>query len=100
MDTSLETVAVPTPSVLGQVYDTPVASISLGASRVFAFCPDAYKDKQPQYGLRLSHGSLLVMTAECNREYAHALLRGSTADGEGARYNLTFRCMQGGPPGV
>jgi len=40
------------------------------------------------------------MTAECNREYAHALLRGSTADGEGARYNLTFRCMQGGPPGV
>ncbi|EOD37561.1 hypothetical protein EMIHUDRAFT_225460 [Emiliania huxleyi CCMP1516] len=84
----------------GQVYDTPVASISLGASRVFAFCPDAYKDKQPQYGLRLSHGSLLVMTAECNREYAHALLQGSTADGEGARYNLTFRCMQGGPPGV
>ena len=35
------------------------------------------------------------MTAECNREYAHALLRGSETDGEGVRYNLTFRCMQG-----
>ena len=78
----------------GQVHGTPVASISLGAERVFAFCQDAYKDKMPMYGLRLPHRCLVTMSQLCNDTYAHALLLGSQNDGDGVRYNLTFRVMQ------
>ena len=90
-DTSLK----PGSTAAGQVNGSPVASISLGAERVFAFTRDAYKDKQPMYGLRLPHRSLVVMTQTCNDNWAHALLRGSESDEDGVRYNLTFRVMQG-----
>ena len=98
-----------------KVSGTPVASISLGASRVFAFTKDAYfydaprnpaleeRDRAAQFGLWLHHRDLLVMQAKCNLPraaggYAHALLRcpeDARPSGEaGVRFNLTFRVMQ------
>ena len=79
----------------GQVHGSPVASVSLGASRVFAFTNDAYADRQRMFGLRLPHRCLVVMQQKCNDNYAHAILRGGTPEEEGVRYNLTFRVMQG-----
>ena len=91
----------------GQVHSTPVASISLGASRVFAFTKDAYDKRigytqmgNTQYGLELRHRDLLLMQASCNAPqadggYAHALLRSQDeADKDAVRFNLTFRVMQ------
>ena len=90
----------------GQVHGTPVASLSLGAARVFAFTSNAYAYESvvDQFGLRLLHGSLLVMDAACNERQrngglAHALLMGSGDDEDatrngGVRFNLTFRVMQ------
>ena len=54
-------------------------------------------DEQPQrvHGVKLGHGSRLVMRPECNLHapvgFAHALLRGE--EHSGVRYNLTFRVM-------
>jgi alkylated DNA repair dioxygenase AlkB len=77
----------------GQVHGTPVASISLGAERVFAFTKDRQTHKIPMYGLRLPHRCLVTMSQLCNDTYAHALLLGSPNE-DGVRYNLTFRVMQ------
>ena len=78
----------------GQVHGTPVASISLGAERVFAFAMQPREHAKPMYGLRLPHRSLVTMSQLCNDTYAHALLLGSQNDEDGVRYNLTFRVMQ------
>ena len=80
-------------SEAGQVHGTPVASISLGAERVFAFTKDRQTHKIPMYGLRLPHRCLVTMSQLCNDTYAHALLLGSQNE-DGVRYNLTFRVMQ------
>ena len=95
----------PTGPQAGQVNGTPIASISLGSSRVFAFTPDAYGERwppwEPQCGLWLMHRTLLVMKAECNLPKnmggcAHALLSGPDGlrENQSVRFNLTFRVMQ------
>lgn len=67
---------------------TPViASLSLGATRRFAF--KDRRDPARRLALELGHGSLLVMRGATQANFRHALPR--TARPVGARLNLTFR---------
>lgn len=64
-----------------------IASVSLGATRRFAF--KHRQQPESKLALDLPHGSLLVMSGATQRHYRHALPR--TARPVGARINLTFR---------
>jgi alkylated DNA repair dioxygenase AlkB len=64
-----------------------IASLSLGATRRFAF--KHRLDPAQRLALDLPHGSLLVMSGQTQRHYRHALPR--TARPVGERINLTFR---------
>jgi len=64
-----------------------IASLSLGATRRFAF--KSRGAPAHRLTLELNHGSLLVMRGATQRRYAHALPR--TAKPIGPRINLTFR---------
>ena len=64
-----------------------IASVSLGATRRFAF--KHRDDPQRKLALELPHGSLLVMSGATQRLYRHALPR--TTRPVGPRINLTFR---------
>ena len=61
-----------------------IASVSLGATRRFRF-----KGREASIGLDLTHGSLLVMSGDTQRNYQHAVP--PTARAVGPRINLTFR---------
>lgn len=63
-----------------------IASLSLGATRRFAFKPRGGGERR---ALELPHGSLLVMAGDTQTGYRHALP--GTARPVGARINLTFR---------
>jgi alkylated DNA repair dioxygenase AlkB len=63
-----------------------IASISLGAARVFQFKPRGGGRAQ---SIMLTHGSLLLMGGDTQRLYVHALPK--TARPLGERINLTFR---------
>lgn len=73
----------------GLVSGAPIASVSLGASRTFAFRHIASRETRK---IQLDHGSLLVMGGLCQDRWQHALLK--TARPSGERINLTFRVMQ------
>lgn len=64
-----------------------IASISLGASRRMRF-KDRHK-QQPNWGIELKSGSLLVMGAGVQRDWLHAIPRSRTC--HLPRINLTFR---------
>ncbi|HSW76825.1 MAG TPA: alpha-ketoglutarate-dependent dioxygenase AlkB [Candidatus Saccharimonadales bacterium] len=64
-----------------------IASISLGAERLFAFRKCNSKDIIKQ--MSLEHGSLLMMGKGCQEEYQHSLLADKTV--RDPRLNLTFR---------
>lgn len=64
-----------------------IASLSLGAERLFAFKPRTQAGRPLR--LHLPHGSLLVMAGATQRSYRHALPRTRRVIGE--RLNLTFR---------
>ncbi|XUP27609.1 alpha-ketoglutarate-dependent dioxygenase AlkB [Xanthomonas axonopodis pv. vasculorum] len=64
-----------------------IASVSLGATRRFAF--KHRHDAALKQTLELGHGDLLVMSGDTQRCYKHALPR--TARPVGERINLTFR---------
>ena len=67
-----------------------IASVSLGATRRFAF----KHRRQPaqKLGLELPNGSLLVMRGDTQANYRHALPR--TARAVTDRINLTFRSIR------
>ena len=69
-----------------------IASISLGATRRFAF--KHRRDGQPKLTLELVHGSLLLMRGDTQSNYRHALPR--TARPVSDRINLTFRQIGAG----
>ena len=71
-----------------------IASISLGATRRFAF----KHRREPARKLRLdlAHGSLLVMRGDTQSNYRHALPR--TARAVSDRINLTFRRIDAAKP--
>ncbi|PPU02119.1 alpha-ketoglutarate-dependent dioxygenase AlkB [Xanthomonas arboricola pv. juglandis] len=64
-----------------------IASVSLGATRRFAF--KHRDDTALKQTLELGHGDLLLMAGDTQRHYKHALPR--TAKPIGERINLTFR---------
>lgn len=64
-----------------------IASLSLGATRRFAF--KHRHDAAVKQTLELGHGDLLLMAGDTQRHYKHALPR--TAKPIGERINLTFR---------
>ena len=68
-----------------------IASLSLGAPRKFVL-----KSRAPsgdKLEVQLTHGSLLVMRGDTQRNYKHSLPRTKKASGE--RINLTFRRIYG-----
>ena len=67
---------------------TPIASVSLGATRKFLL--RGQNDKTDQADLVLENGSLVIMENECQHKYVHCIPKEKdVADG---RINLTFRC--------
>lgn len=69
-----------------------IASLSLGASRRFLF---RHRRTREVVAAELSHGSLLVMSGDCQACWHHCLPK--TARVTGPRINLTFRRMLAGP---
>ena len=65
---------------------SPIASLSLGARRKFAF---RHKKDKETISLFLEGGSALIMHAPAQEYWQHALLKTKTASD--ARINLTFR---------
>jgi alkylated DNA repair dioxygenase AlkB len=65
---------------------SPIASLSLGARRKFAF---RHKEDKETISLFLEGGSALLMHAPTQEYWQHALLKTKTASD--ARINLTFR---------
>ncbi len=66
-----------------------IASVSLGADREFYFRSKA--PEGPKASLVLSHGSLLVMSGDTQKNWQHCLPSRSNVDGP--RINLTFRTL-------
>jgi alkylated DNA repair dioxygenase AlkB len=64
-----------------------IASLTLGASREFAFKHKTRKELR--YKIKLSHGSLLVMQGTTQAHWLHAIAK--EKEPIGARINLTFR---------
>ncbi|MGE4609138.1 MAG: alpha-ketoglutarate-dependent dioxygenase AlkB [Myxococcota bacterium] len=72
--------------------DRPViASLSLGAARRFRLKHRSRPDLDP-VALTLSHGSLLIMYGDTQKNWKHALPKSSSVCGP--RINLTFRFVQ------
>ena len=65
---------------------TPIASVSLGARRKFAF---RHKLDKETVSVFLEHGSLLIMHPPIQEHWHHSLLKTKTVTGP--RINLTFR---------
>jgi alkylated DNA repair dioxygenase AlkB len=65
---------------------TPIASVSIGAQRKFAF---RHKQDKTTSSLFLENGSLLIMHPPIQEYWQHALLKTKVAIGP--RINLTFR---------
>jgi len=68
-----------------------IASLSLGATRIFKFRHRRRKEQQP-VALPLTDGSLLLMAGATQRCWRHAI--GKERGPAGARINLTFRHIQ------
>jgi len=64
-----------------------IASVSLGAARIFKF--RNYKNKKEQVSLELTGGSLLTMLGETNHQWEHAIPK--TTKVNSGRINITFR---------
>jgi len=67
-----------------------IASLSLGASRIFQFKHRTLKDHK--YSLALEHGSLLLMQGEMQHYWLHQVPK--TKKDIGERINLTFRTIE------
>ena len=66
-----------------------IAVVSLGAERVITFRSQSDKERLERY--LLPSGSLLVMSAEMQHDWKHAILADDSASG---RISLTFRCLR------
>ncbi len=74
--------------------DAPViASVSLGATRVFDL---RHRATGVTHAYRLAHGSLLVMRGRTQAEWQHRVPKAPSVQGE--RINLTFRWVSPAPP--
>lgn len=71
------------------VENGPIASLSFGAARKFAF---KHIKTGQQISKVLEHGSLLLMQGETQTHWQHSLPKSAKVDQP--RINLTFRCMR------
>ena len=71
--------------------NTTIASVSLGASRVFKF--RGKKVKSSVHTMSLEHGSLLLMKDETQHNWQHQIPKASKC--VEPRINLTFRVIKG-----
>jgi alkylated DNA repair dioxygenase AlkB len=72
--------------------DPVLASISLGAERLFRWRqkrPGTSPDSGKSHGMKLQHGSLLLLDGQFQQEYQHSVPK--TRSATGLRINLTFR---------
>lgn len=69
--------------------DSPIYSLSLGATREFVLAHNSGLEKLT---LHLTHGSLLVMGKDVQRNYKHGIPKRLRV--KEPRINLTFRCMK------
>lgn len=72
-------------------YMPEIASISLGAERVFQMRPYKQTSGAATHSWRLGHGSLLVMAGATQDTYKHQVPKDKSQD---IRINLTFRRMR------
>lgn len=70
--------------------DPVIASVSLGAERIFQLKHKIRKDLK--YSLPLQHGSLLLMSGKTQHYWKHQLPKTKKVDS--ARINLTFRIIK------
>ena len=84
---------------------SPIASLSFGSERLFAFrlnrdlqlpTQHSYSEGEVVAQCRLKHGSLCIMENVCQFLYKHSLLPEPAV--RGVRINLTFRCKAGVAP--
>ncbi len=68
-----------------------IASLSLGNTRRFLLHPKSQSAGKP-CAVNLTHGSLLIMKGNCQRNWKHAVPK--TKSAVGPRINLTFRKIQ------
>lgn len=66
-----------------------IASVSLGAPRIFQF--RHYRDKKPLLSLELEPGSLVIMKGESQKVWEHRVPKSKRL--HGARINITFRSV-------
>jgi alkylated DNA repair dioxygenase AlkB len=69
---------------------TPIASISLGATRQFLLKHKSNKDDCASF--KMTNGSLTIMDNICQHEYLHSVPKESSI--KTSRINLTFRCKK------
>lgn len=66
-----------------------IASVSLGAERVFSLRSDIFNARNSKYDLLLQHGSLVCMKGKTQVNWLHAMKKNLKV--KDARINLTFR---------
>lgn len=73
--------------------DTPIVSISLGASRKFRIREK--KTNMIVKDIMMSHGMILVMGGNFQKEFKHEVpkIGGKKGEVTGRRINITFRCF-------
>ena len=74
----------------GLAKDSAIASLSLGATRKFAFKHKESKEKREMW---LEHGQLIVMHGKTQKHWLHTILKSTRI--QEPRINLTFRVMAG-----
>lgn len=67
-----------------------IASLSFGASRVFAV---RHNETKQRWDITLNHGDLLIMSGRSQLDFQHSIPK--TKQTLGARINLTFRNING-----
>lgn len=72
-----------------------IASLSLGATRVFQLKHKRRADLE-RIDIELTHGSLLMMSGDCQRHWKHQIPKRRGRNRPGPRINLTFRLVVGG----
>lgn len=70
------------------IRNAPIASLSLGATRKFAF---KHRETSEKVEIMLENGSLLLMLDETQQHWVHTLLKSKKV--QNPRVNLTFRCF-------
>jgi alkylated DNA repair dioxygenase AlkB len=76
---------------------SPIATLSVGGSRVFRITPHKSSGARQRRDLPLHHGDLLIMSAEMNHAYTHEVLKPALRDAgrmREPRVSITMRVFK------